>query len=390
MADGREFTNASLEALIELLDIPDGHYALAAARYKSLGEWLRRKESRVLKYEPDVHPQGSFRYGTVIRPLLPTDEYDLDLVCELARLAKDQITQQALKQLVGAEIIDYATAHAFQSRPEERKRCWRVEYSDQVNFHMDILPSIPDSKELKAKLLMAGVEPSLADLAIAITDTTHPNYRQIAPDWPSSNPRGYAQWFEAKVRMVKTARVGMLLEKRAYASIEQVPAFEWKGPLQRAIQLLKRHRDVMFRDDPEGKPISMIITTLAAKIYRGEPDVAEALEAVVNGIPAKVSMQKPRIPNPVNPAEDFADKWAKDPRLEQNFWLWQTQVKKDIEALTAGLTESQLRAFARNKFGLDLSEEKASQLTRLDYPKPSYQPPLVTIKTGQQPWSGNG
>jgi hypothetical protein len=35
-----------------------------------------------------------------------------------------------------------------------------------------------------------------------------------------------------------------------------------KTPLQQAVQILKRHRDMMFADDPEHKPISVIITTL--------------------------------------------------------------------------------------------------------------------------------
>ena len=37
--------------------------------------------------------------------------------------------------------------------------------------------------------------------------------------------------------------------------------------------LLKRHRDLMFRDNPEFGPISMIITNFAAHAYRGEADI---------------------------------------------------------------------------------------------------------------------
>ena len=72
-----EYMNRILEFLLELLDIPPDHYKRAADRYRSLGEWLHRKESKVAAFQPDVYPQGSFRYGTVIRPLLRRDEYDL-------------------------------------------------------------------------------------------------------------------------------------------------------------------------------------------------------------------------------------------------------------------------------------------------------------------------
>lgn len=72
-----------LEQIIELLDIPTSHYQKAAERYHSLGEWLHREQSIVAKFNPQVCPQGSFRYGTVVRPIFKSDEYDLDLMCEM-------------------------------------------------------------------------------------------------------------------------------------------------------------------------------------------------------------------------------------------------------------------------------------------------------------------
>ena len=60
-----------------------------------------------------------------------------------------------------------------------------------------------------------------------------------------------------------------------------MPAYkEKKSPLQRVVQILKRHRDLMFNGD-ESKPISIIITTLAARAYNKETDVLDALVNVV-------------------------------------------------------------------------------------------------------------
>lgn len=51
-------------------------------------------------------------------------------------------------------------------------------------------------------------------------------------------------------------------------SVRAVPKYQSnKTPLQRAVQILKRHRDIMFAGD-EDKPVSIIITTLAAKAYQ--------------------------------------------------------------------------------------------------------------------------
>ena len=67
---------------------------------------------------------------------------------------------------------------------------------------MDILPAIPDAEMFKLHLKSKGHSPSsLSDFAIAITDNTLPNYYRIDPDWPRSNPRGYAEWFKHRMEI---------------------------------------------------------------------------------------------------------------------------------------------------------------------------------------------
>jgi hypothetical protein len=39
------------------------------------------------------------------------------------------------------------------------------------------------------------------------------------------------------------------------AKVDDLPARKWKSPLQEAIQILKRHRDMMFQDAPDSAPI---------------------------------------------------------------------------------------------------------------------------------------
>ena len=64
-------------------------------------------------------------------------------------------------------------------------------------------------------------------------------------------------------------------------SVRAVPKYQSnKTPLQRAVQILKRHRDIMFAGD-EDKPVSIIITTLAAKAYQGEGSITEALQTIL-------------------------------------------------------------------------------------------------------------
>ena len=111
-----------LAIIVEHLDIPQSYYDKAAARHHSLGEWLHRSESKLGHLGPDVRPQGSFRFGTVIRPLDENDEYDLDNVTVLKLLGKAGMTQQELKHLFGMEIKAYAAGHNMKSPPVEHNR----------------------------------------------------------------------------------------------------------------------------------------------------------------------------------------------------------------------------------------------------------------------------
>src|SRR5690625_6274351 len=67
------------------------------------------------------------------------------------------------------------------------------------------------------------------------------------------------------------------------------------------------------------KPISIIITTLAARAYRGEANLIDAVRAVPLRMMREINSTEPRVPNPVNPEEDFADKWKSEPELETHF-----------------------------------------------------------------------
>jgi hypothetical protein len=155
----------------------------------------------------------------------------------------------------------------------------------------------------------------------------------LTKNWLSSNPRGFARWLGERTRVYAQARLRALVEMRKFASVEDAPPYQWETPLQRSIQLLKRHRDVMFRDTPELAPISMIITNLATHAYSGEADIYEAVTGIVAKMPDFIKPVYPRVPNPTDPAEDYADKWRKNSLREKNFRLWHAQVQQDLAKL---------------------------------------------------------
>lgn len=376
-----------LEIILNSLDIPESYYQRAADRHRSLGEWLCRPESKVAVFEPHITPQGSFRYGTVVRPITADGEYDLDNVVTL-NLSKIAMTQKQLKTLFGEEIHGYAKAHQMASPVEEMKRCWRLHYADEVSFHLDSLPCVAEEQRVIAAITAHKVPYELAKRAVAITDKRHPRYEVICADWVSSNPRGFARWFEDRNRIYALPQLNRLVELRLYSSVEEIPAYKWKTSLQRSIQLLKRHRDVMFRESPELAPISMIITNLATHAYNGESDIFEAVTGILDRMPTYIRPSRPRVPNPADPAEDYADKWSKDPRLEENFRSWHLQVTADFARLRTILLEDRLSASVRNLFKVDLTRDQLREFQPdLSANRAlAYVSPAVAIASAPRPW----
>lgn len=367
-------TSRIFEETVSKIDIPESAYEKAAQRYKDLAAWLARLESKCARFSPHVYPQGSFRIGTVVRPINTADEYDLDLGCRLLTgISKATHTQKQLKNLVGDDLEAYRVARNIGDPREEKHRCWRLKYADTLQFHMDSVPSIPESTArrqlITESMVRSGIPEVLAksitEWAGSITDTRLANYAVISNDWYVSNSEGYARWFESRMKLA-----GPLLERRAVEAkvgkVDDLPVYRWKSPLQRCVQLLKRHRDSMFQGNLESKPVSIILTTLSGRAYQGEPDIEPALDRILSTMGGLVARTSPRIPNPVYPAEDFADKWLDPARshlsLEANFWRWLEQAKSDFALLGASRSAELLIERSQHALAVGFSREDASHV----------------------------
>lgn len=388
-------SNEVLKGILEKIELPEGAYEKAEQRYKDIGEWLNREDSTCLEYDPLVFSQGSFRLGTAIKPGAD-EEYDLDIGCNLRQgLSKGDITQEQLKSHVGVELGLYRKARGIKEELSEKKRCWRLEYADGLKFHMDIVPCIPESETGKRVLRKRMVENShfddalaqnVSELAVSITDNTDPGYKVKTDDWRISNPEGYARWFETRMKTAQS-----IINEREMSfktSIDRLPYYQWKTPLQQAIQLLKRHRDTMFKDNEDSKPISVIITTLAAKVYNGESDLASALTNILSRMGDYINIAVPWVPNPVNPAEDFADKWydtnSAKYKLKENFDKWLYQARADFKALCSK-ENSQLVVESADR-GLDVSLNATSVALALGLPAAVITPTKEIKASYPRPW----
>jgi hypothetical protein len=229
---------------------------------------------------------------------------------------------------------------------KEGKRCWTLLYAEQegAGFHLDVLPSSGNS--------------TVSCYPISITHKNDCDY-----EWKSSNPRGYAGWFEEinqhAFSMVVNEQKRMISNSffDTYAKVEDVPDQLIRTPLQRVVQIMKRHRDMRFNGNSKFAPISMIMTTLAAHLYNNESDVLSTLTNIVSQLDEHAVLMNHRlmvndslfkrglikrspegswyIANPTNPQENFADRWHEDGDARAKaFFQWIAWLKQDFLTLT--------------------------------------------------------
>ena len=341
------------------LDITATQYEKAVSSYQAVGKWLSDDNSKLSPYSPEILPQGSFLLGTMIKPVLNTDELDVDLVCKLSGKQPDW-SQFDLKSIVGKRLKENETYERMLD--DEGRRCWTLNYADSFNYHMDILPAIVSSG-YKLVLEKAFSMHDIQDInatAIRITDNQNENYYTDTntENWNKSNPFGYAVWFQQQCK-IPTRKTLFLSE-----SVNPIPKFqEDKLPLQRVVQILKRHRDIMFKGH-EDKPISIIITTLAAKAYGKEVDTSLALFNVVSKlrlmIEKRYSYEHGRyiewISNPVNDEENFADKWPENNEKRENFYNWLTKLESDLKFISEQKGIHRIQESFSKSFGDSLSK----------------------------------
>lgn len=333
-----------LEIGVSSLDITETERRLAVSRYTGLGRafgehWEDTRGDDV------VMPQGSFLLGTVVRNVLRNDDIDIDLVA-IRDVDKTSTTQSALKQDAGQAVRRYAqTPSSGHPRRTECSRCWTLTWPA---MHLDVLPAVPDRSRPGAGIL--------------ITDSE-------VQRWLPSDPRGFSHWFRSRMQD-QLHEQRRILAKRL--EVDAVPDWRVKTTLQQSVQALKRHRDIFFKDRPDRRPTSIIITTLAALSYDGGNDLYEVLRSVTARMSEHLVYRDGWVlPNPARPEENFADGWAHDQRRADDFfrWLESAQVEFDGFGKSSGLEHGLplLEASFGDKFaraaadGLGLQVHRAGQ-----------------------------
>jgi hypothetical protein len=402
------FRNSTIQDLLRKIDITPTMHKYAVERYQGIATYLESQGIRA-----DIYPQGSFRLGTVVRPLVNGKEsdFDLDTICELI-YKKSETTPRDIKHMVG-NALNNSEVYKDKLLPED-ERCWTLQYAKvdkDTGLMLDIVPSVHEDVESINNLVLKSVKYDYAKEAISITQKGEKAYF-----WQDSNPKGYASWFDdinkPYLEQGKDERRRAIFNenRNIYASIDEIPDIVDRSSLQRVIQLLKRHRDVYYFSYGTNvwskRPISAIITTLTAQIAKfANPalSIVELADFTATNLLEYAKLldseqivfkghlkayffeardylsrenQKWRIPNPVNPNDNYADTWDND--TAKMFFQWVKRVYSDFN-INNTFNENQYYGILENAMGSDLVASI----------KPKKQPAPHIITNPTKPWASN-
>lgn len=323
-----------LDKMAEEVQLDDSRYDRMKSTYEAVKKWIDDDEKFFKPYSYEVYPHGSVRILTTVKPIAK-DEFDLDIAIHLRSDTPhnpSRIYAELKRRLEENE--------KYKQIRELKKRCIRLNYSG--DYHMDILPGIQENMYDKNKLKVPD--------------------RELG-DWVSSNPRGYAEWFINKANLVKES----ILEKAMRA--EKIPAdnFQHKKPLQRAVQLIKRYRDMYFQKDDTYKTSSIILTTIAGQFYQGEESIFDTIDNIITTIHSKVNQPLGRLKifNPVNASEDFTDKWDREPEYYEAFKKFATDLYNQWQYIKLGKGTLEEANTMKVLFGEDIFSKAQTKQTKI-------------------------
>ena len=121
-----------LQELGKELDITQTEHDAIVKSYEAVGNWLSNETSSLNYYSPKILPQGSFMLGTIVKPINPEDDIDIDLVCKLEK-KPNLWTQRDLKIKVGDRLKSNSTYDKMLKEYEDGenyneggRRCWTL------------------------------------------------------------------------------------------------------------------------------------------------------------------------------------------------------------------------------------------------------------------------
>lgn len=299
----RQFYDDLLGDVAEKIQISPTAYNEAVAHFDTVAAYLHEEQSGLAQLDPIIYPQGSFRMGSTISAYDDREDYDIDLLVELA---VSRFTPPEVVLALVAQALEKAKGRLQFESLEVKKRCVTLWYK---NMHLDVTPAV--------------LIPDRQARVIGIFDV-----HLDRPDHALANPEGFAQWFDGMVRPLV-----VMDSRRVHASTVPVPQqkpAELKTTRLLSIQLLKRYRDIRCDARDYDRMPSVLLSKIGAEAPQGRGLLAD-LHSVATHM-APIVARPLDIRNPACPEDVLSDRWPKKGSSQQ-------MLSDDLNHLSAKLDE---------------------------------------------------
>lgn len=298
------------------LELDKTRYDKMKKAYDNVLEVLKKDEIFFKDLELELYAQGSVRIQTTVKPI-NNEDFDLDAVLHIYDLYNKFDPVKIYNALV--RVIE--NDPYYKTICEKKERCVRLNFKS--DFHIDILPGCMAQLEDRER--------------IAIPE-------KKLKDWSSGNPKGFGSWFLERANSQDDYLLKSYYNTFLKAEVEAEPlpdiSFYNKTPLQRSVQLVKRYRDIYFKDK-ENSVSSIVITTLMGSFYQNENSIYSTIDNCLSKIKGSYSKalengKRFKIFNPVDENEEFTDSWNENDYksfyafIEDLFLKWEV-LKKNFE-----------------------------------------------------------
>lgn len=324
----KSYIESILFGICEKLQLTPKLYELATQRYENIIKILHN-DAAFKHVELNIYPHGSFKLKTTVKPL-DGEEFDLDFVAELP--IDSEMTPKDLYNHIIRILRRSTEEHNGEIEP--KTRCVRVNYAN--DFHMDIMPG---------KLINADTK------EIIVPD------RDLKSWYHHSNPQKFAEWFENQARTRLLYEMAEL--RHAQFDIESVSDQEITAqlePLRRAVQLVKRYRNI-YCDKTNKEPVrSIVICVLMGEITSFTGDTSQIISSFCSHVNSLIEKNHGAPFDVKNPVVDeiLTEKWHEGNNY-QDFVDMMKSLTTDIVAIQRCSNNSEVNNLTKKMFGEEVT-----------------------------------
>ncbi len=287
----------------------------AETNFRALCQHVDREGSPLQKKVLECYPSGSFATGTAIASRVAKNQHDVDVVIEL-----DVPPHSAPNVMLGLlfEAINGEPGSRYHGMVTQNSRCITVKYGDGTT--VDLMP-----------VARLTGQPERAGHLFHYKKETGETFHKAVNPWAFANDFNKRVEFDPAFYETFTGR-RLLVEGTLELKAETQPMpdhvpIEEKSPRVVALQLIKRNRDIVFREPGRRnmrKPPSVVLAAISLDAGPVKPSLIDEVISVANAIRGKLreKMEPHRTVEVRNPAyfpDVFTDRWPENEQLQDLF-----------------------------------------------------------------------